>query len=91
MRRRLGILVGLAVVLPLVLLDPAAIVLLDVEFLLAVVTVGLTMSRENLRLWWHRIAVGDTVAFCRAGWRMTRERPRSAWDGTGDVSLIVRA
>ncbi|MFO6454231.1 MULTISPECIES: hypothetical protein [unclassified Aeromicrobium] len=91
MRRVLMVLAGLVIVLPLVYLDPAAIVLLDVEFLIALVSVAWTMTRENLRLLWHRIAIGDTVAFVRAGWRMTRAEPRSAWHGTGDVSRILPA
>ncbi len=86
MRRAALITFGLLIVLPLVYLDPVAIVLLDVEFLLAIATVAFTMSRENLRLLRHRLAVGDTAALLRAGWVMTREDPRSAWHGTGDLS-----
>lgn len=88
MKRALKIAVGLLFVLPLIHLDPAAIVLLDVEFLMALTTVALTLTREHLRLLWHRIAIGDTVAFVRAGWQMTRRDPRTAWTGIGDVSSL---
>jgi hypothetical protein len=86
MRRALLIVLGLVFVLPLVYLDPAAIVLLDAEFLVATVTVAVSMTRTHVRWLWHRVLTGDTAAFLRGAWHMTRLQPRSAWDGLGAFS-----
>lgn len=60
----------------LVTVDPGAIALLNVEFLMAAGAVAMAMTRDSARILWHRLLVSDVVVMMRVGWRMTREDPR---------------
>ena len=71
-----ALLVGLVVVGSLVSVDPGAIALLNVEFLVVAGSVAVAMTRENARVAWQRLLMSDTVMMLRVGWRMTREDPR---------------
>lgn len=71
-----ALLIGLVVVGSLVSVDPGAIALLNVEFLVAAGTVAVAMTRENAQVLGQRLLVSDTVMMVRVGWRMTREDPR---------------
>ncbi len=69
-------LIGLVVVGSLVAVDPGAIALLNVEFLMVAGSVAVAMTRANVRVLWHRVLLSNTVMILRVGWRMTREDPR---------------
>lgn len=69
-------LIGLVVVGSLVAVDPGAIALLNVEFLMVAGSVAVAMTRENVRVLWRWLLISDTVMMLRIGWRMTREDPR---------------
>ena len=70
------LLIGLVVVASLVSVDPGAIALLNIEFLVAAGSVAMAMTRANLRAAAQWLLVTDTVMMLRVGWRMTREDPR---------------
>jgi len=77
-KRLLGVVLGVAVVLPLVGVDPAfAALLFDVELLGLVGGVGLAMTRDDLRAAWGRVCACDTVVQFVAGVRLVRAEPRS--------------
>lgn len=81
-KRRLLLVLGLVAVLPLVAVDPAlAFLLLDAELLTLLGGVGLTMTAADVRLGVSRlaraVATSLPVLELRAGWRLTREQPRS--------------
>lgn len=71
-----GLIIGAVVVASLVSVDPGAIALLNVEFLAAVGSVAVAMTRDQVRTVWHWLLVSDYVSMVRVGWRMTREDPR---------------
>jgi len=71
-----SVLIGLVVVGSLVAVDPGAIALLNVEFLMVAGSVAVAMTRENVRVLWRWLLISDTVMMLRIGWRMTREDPR---------------
>lgn len=76
-RRFLHVL-GLAAVLPLVAVDPAAVVmLLDAEFLALVGGAGLALLRGDAEIVLHRILSSAVVMDLRTGFVLTREEPRS--------------
>lgn len=82
MKRRLLLVLGLVAVLPLVAVDPAlAFLLLDAELLTLLGSVGLTMTTVDVRLALTRLTGAVTTSLpvleLRAGWRLTREEPRS--------------
>ena len=82
MKRRLLLVLGLVAVLPLVAVDPAlAFLLLDAELLTLLGGVGLTMTAADVRIALTRLAgalaTSLPVLEVRAGWRLTREEPRS--------------
>lgn len=69
---------GAAVVLPLVGVDPAAaVLLLDVELLALLGSVGLAMTRDDLRAAWLRFCTDCNVVQFVAGVRLARREPRS--------------
>ncbi|WP_019145096.1 hypothetical protein [Aeromicrobium massiliense] len=83
-RRHAALLLGVVAVLPLVVVDPAAIaVLLNAEMLVAMGTVGTAMLRGDLRHLWRRVADSTDVAMIRGGIALTRQHPRSilTWVG----------
>ena len=87
LRRRAALCVGVAAVLPLVAVDPAAIALLfHAELLVAMGTVGTAMLHADLRLVvrrsWRRVADSTDVAMVRGGLALARREPRSLlWVG----------
>ena len=81
--RRFWHLLGLAAVLPLVLVDPALIVLVyDAELLTLIGSAGALLVRADLRVLWLRVVDSAFVLDLRAGVAYTRERPRSLWTET---------
>ena len=81
MRRWLFMALGAACVLPLVAVDPAAaMLLLDVEFLVALGSAGLIMVRGDTRAVWYQFLDRPNVLIFRAGIRLTRESPASLLD-----------
>jgi hypothetical protein len=78
MRRWLLLILGAVCVLPLAAVDPAmALLLLDVEFLVALGSGGVILLRGDARVAWHRFLDTPTVLIFRAGVRLTRESPAS--------------
>jgi hypothetical protein len=76
--QHLLVLLGAAAIMPLVAIDPAAVVLLfDVEFLVMTASAGLAMLRGDGRVLLDHCANSLTVLALRAGAAMTREDPRS--------------
>ena len=77
-RQRGLVALGLLVVAPLVLVDPAAAVLLfDLELLALLGSAGLGLARDDLRLALARVRCAPSVVLFAAGVRLTREDPRS--------------
>ncbi len=81
-KRRLCLLLGLAAVLPLVAVDPDLVVLVfDAELLALLGSVGLGLVRADVRVFLTgavgALATSLPVLEIRAGWRLTREEPRS--------------
>jgi hypothetical protein len=74
---RVLLLVGAVLIAPLVAVDPAALVLLNAEMLMATGTAALMILRGDAALVMARIRHSHFVASCRAGVSMTREDPRS--------------
>jgi len=76
--RLLLLLIGVAVVVSLLAVDPAVLgLLLDADFLTLSAAVGIAFVRQDVRLWTGRAAASLPVLWCRVGVRLTREQPRS--------------
>lgn len=83
---------GAAVVIALVAVDPAATaLLLDVEFLGAIGAAGLALIHGDLREVLARVRVAPAAVLVRAGVRVTRDRPRSLWHEPGHVDVHRRS
>jgi hypothetical protein len=76
--RRLAWLLGVAVVLPLLAVDPAVLaLLLDADFIALAGVVALALLRGDARRVASWSAVCLPVLWVRVGTRLTRERPRT--------------
>ena len=76
--RLLLLVIGVAVVVSLLAVDPAVLgLLLDADFLVMSTAVGIASLRHDVRLWARRAAASLPVLWCRVGVRLTREQPRS--------------
>jgi hypothetical protein len=76
--RLLLLLIGAAVVVALLAVDPAALgLLLDADFLTLSAAVGVALLRHDVQVWARRAASSLPVLWCRVGLRLTREQPRS--------------
>lgn len=81
-RRRGLVLLGVLAVMPLVMVDPAAAVLLfDVELLSLLGSAGVMLTLEQGRSWLRdrvtRVRCAPSVLIFAAGVRLTSEEPRS--------------
>lgn len=77
-RRRGVVVLGFVAVMPLVMVDPAAaVLLLDVELLALLGSAGLGLVREDLRMAVARCRCAPSVVLFAAGVRLSREDPRS--------------
>lgn len=77
-KRLLLVALGAVVVLPLVSVDPAAAaLLLDVELLGLLGSVGIAMARDQARMTWARICTSHSGVQFVAGVRLARVEPRS--------------
>ena len=79
MRRRwILLLVGAAVAISLLTVDPAALgFLLDADLLVVTAAAGGLLLRHEVRRRAHQAATSLPVLWCRVGVRLTRQRPRS--------------
>ena len=78
MRRWIFVALGAACVLPLVAVDPAAAMLLvDIEFLVALGSAGSMILHGDARTVWHQFLDRPSMLIFRAGIGLTRESPRS--------------
>lgn len=69
---------GGLVVLAVAAFDPGALfLLLDVEFVAMLATVGIAMTRANARLMIDGVVRSSPATMVRAGLAVTRERPAS--------------
>ena len=77
-RRWLPFALGALAVLTVIAVDPAAAtLLLYVDFLVTLGTVGLALAHGDLRTLVMRVLTSHAVVLCRAGAGLTRAEPRS--------------
>jgi hypothetical protein len=76
--RPLLLLLGALTVISLVGVDPAALgLLLDIDFLVLLATVGVAMLRTDVGVALARLRTRPPVVMVRAGLELTRSAPRS--------------